>query len=190
MSLSGGDDTAGAFPCRGCAGEHTSLRPRFMTVWPSSWHSTLSSRNHGSAAMSSRFSSPHETTLPPPSPRVVASISLRPSRCFFSARGSGSPGAAASAVLAASATSSPCGLLPRPGHAPRRLQLGATDAVDADEPAWLQSAADAVAAAARAPPHEAALACARRWAVENAVLVAWEWRVRSALRAWGRSVRI
>lgn len=94
------------------------------------------------------------------------------------------------AVLAASATSSPCGLLPRPGLAPRRLQLGATDAVDADEPAWLQSAADAVAAAARAPPHEAALACARRWAVENAVLVAWEWRVRSALRAWGRSVRI
>jgi len=29
VSLSGGDDTAGAFPCRGCAGEHTSLRPRF-----------------------------------------------------------------------------------------------------------------------------------------------------------------
>lgn len=115
---------------------------------------------------------------------------------------------------------SPHTLVPRPGLAPRRLQLGASNGgggsggdggcehlqqqlqqqlrqVDADAeqlqkdetmPAWLQSAADAVGLAAaadgREAPHAAALSCARRWGLENAVLLARESRQRAALRGW------
>ena len=64
---------------------------------------------------------------------------------------------------------------------------------DETMPAWLQSAADAVGLAAaangREAPHAAALSCARRWGLENAVLLARESRQRAALRGWREALQ-
>ena len=97
-----------------------------------------------------------------------------------------SPQQLSRANRAASAAASPCALLPHHGLAPRRLLMVPADAMDSDEgmPAWLQSAAEAVLHPNRAPPALKALACARRWAVENAVLIARQARLRAAWSAW------
>jgi hypothetical protein len=97
-----------------------------------------------------------------------------------------SPQQLSRANRAASAAASPCALLPHHGLAPRRLLMVPADAMDSEEgmPAWLQSAAEAVLHPNRAPPALRALACARRWAVENAVLIARQARLRAAWSAW------
>ena len=86
----------------------------------------------------------------------------------------------------ASAAASPCALLPHHGLAPRRLLMVPADTVGTDEamPAWLQSAAEAVLHPNRALPALKALACARRWAVENTVLISRQARLRAAWSAW------
>ena len=97
-----------------------------------------------------------------------------------------SPQQLSRANRAASAAASPCALLPHHGLAPRRLLMVPADAMDSDEgmPAWLQSAAEAVLHPNRALPALKALACARRWAVENTVLISRQARLRAAWSAW------
>ena len=75
---------------------------------------------------------------------------------------------------------------PHHSLAPRRLQMVPAETVDSGEsmPAWLQSAAEAVLHPNSAPPALKALACARRWAVENAVLIARQARLHAAWFAW------
>ena len=78
----------------------------------------------------------------------------------------------------------------------RLRQIDDAQQLQPDEtmPAWLQSAADAVAHAAaadgREAPHAAALLCARRWGLENAVLLARESRQWAALRGWREALQL
>lgn len=78
---------------------------------------------------------------------------------------------------------------PHDSLAPRRLLMVPAEPVGSGEsmPAWLQSAAEAVLHPNSAPPALKALACARRWAVENAVLIARQARLHAAWFAWGRT---